>query len=152
MSYNAFPSIMKQAGSSPRATPEKRNGQSALFLAILIGGLIILIAATIAFLVFTFISSSLGFRAATRAQNVAAAGVDDALIRLIRNKDFASASPYALLLDGSSAAITVLRTQGKATIFSTASVAGYTRGIRAVASVDQATGEVNVVSREQAAF
>ncbi|MBI3589452.1 MAG: hypothetical protein HY093_03540 [Candidatus Liptonbacteria bacterium] len=66
------------------------RGQAALALIFLIGGTVVLLAATLAFLIFNFINSTYGYQAVNRALGVAMAGANDALIKLVRNRDYNS--------------------------------------------------------------
>ena len=123
-------------------------GQIALSLTFLMGGIIILVAATLAFIAISLLNSSVGFQYSTSAYTVVAGGVQDALLQLARNKDFSHAGyciPEASLPCGSgSAKVTVTQNSpsaGKATIISEATVSRYTRKIEAVVSIATSTGK-----------
>ncbi len=65
----------------------QRNGQTALSLVLLIGGVIVIVGITLAFLVLNFIYSSYGSRDINKAAQLALAGVQDAALKISRNKD-----------------------------------------------------------------
>jgi len=64
---------------------ENLGGQAALSLVLLVGGTVVLIAATLFFLVLSFINSTFGFQAANQAWGLALSGANDALLQLSRN-------------------------------------------------------------------
>lgn len=110
----------------------------------------IVIAAILTFLVVSFINSSFSYRASTQAMAIASAGVEDAMLRLIRNKDFSSASYCVPDSSCGSTDATVSVTQnspvsGFATIVSSARVSRRERKIKATVSVASSTGEVAIV-------
>lgn len=113
------------------------------------------IGVSLAFIVLSFINSGYGFQSSNRALAVAAAGVEDAIIKLVRNKDFFSASPYDVPVGTYTASVSVAQNtpvSGRVTIVSTAAVAAYKRKIQAVVAVDSATGQVQLVSWDQLAL
>ena len=125
------------------------RGQAALSFVFLVVTIIILVATTLALAVTSFLNSTFGFQASERAAAVAAAGVDDALIQLIRNKDFSDVSGYTVPVGGGSATVTVTRLAGQATIVSVGALSIYQRRVRAVVSVDPTTGRVTILSRQR---
>lgn len=147
------------------------SGQAAISLIFLVGGTILLVGVTLAFLIFSFISSTFGFQAANRALGVAMGGVNDTLFQISRNKNFVPPSvtigcgKYAVDVDGYSAEITVYRSWGYPSdcggsnlppkgliyIFSEAAVFGRGRKVRVVASVSP-EGRVGIVSIKQEVF
>ncbi len=132
-----------------------RRAQAVLSLVFLIGGIITFVSVTLAFITLSFINASSGFEKANRALAVAAAGTSDALLRLTRNKDFVSATPYTVPVDSFSASVTVAPNTpilGEATIVSAAIVSFYERRVQAVVSVTPSTGEVQVVSLGEITF
>lgn len=110
------------------------------------------IGVSLTFVVLSFITSGYGFQSSNRALAVAAAGVDDAIIKLVRNKDFSAASPYDVPVGTYTASVTVAQNtpvSGQATIVSTAAVAAYKRKIQAVVAVNPTTGQVHLISWDQ---
>ncbi len=130
--------------------PER--GQAALSLVFLIGGIVLAIGISLAFVVLSFINSSYGFQAANRALAAATTGAEDALLKLVRDKDFSAASPYTISVGGQTASVTVTQNSpatGQAKILAWATVSRYQRKIQVIAAVASSTGLVNVVSWEQ---
>lgn len=131
------------------------NGQATLALVLLIGGIITLIGVSLVFLVGSFINSGYGFQSSSRAFAVASAGVDDAIMKLVRNKDFYAASPYDVPVGNYNASVTVAKdtpVSGKTTIVSTATVGAYKRKVQAIVAIDSYTGQVHLVSWEELAL
>ncbi|MBI5220528.1 MAG: hypothetical protein HY978_01665 [Candidatus Liptonbacteria bacterium] len=123
-------------------------GQAALSLVFLIGGIIILIGVTVAFLSFSSVNTSFGFQSAQSAEDVAAAGANDALLQIVRNKSFASAG-YAMPLGSNSATVTVAQNSpatNQATITSQATVSGYVRKLQVVVEINATTGQTSILS------
>ena len=130
--------------SSRRAS----RAQAALSTVLLIGGIIGLIGMSIAFLASSFLNSSQGYRQAQRAQAVVISGVEDALIQLARNKDFASTG-YSLTVGSSTVSVSVTQDSpatGQATIVASSSVSSYQRTARVVVSRNASTSQTTVVS------
>ncbi len=126
-----------------------RKGQTALSLVFLIGIVIVSIGATIAFLSSSFLSSGYGFQAANRALAIATAGVEDGLVKLIRNKDFSAGTPYSVPVDNDSATVTVTQNSpvaGQATIISSGTALFRQRKIQVIVAINSTTSEVSVIS------
>ncbi len=122
----------------------KRNGQTALSVIFVIGGLLVFAAISLAFLVLSLINSGYGYRSANQALALAQAGVNDALLVLTRNKDFSGS--YVLPANDYSVTVTVTQSSGRATILSDVTVARYERKLQAVAAVNPVTGQVDLLS------
>lgn len=136
------------------------RGQTSLALVFLVGGIIIFVGVSLAFLAASFVGSSLGFQSAQKALAVASAGANDAVLQLIRNKDFSDTSGYCVPAatppcpDGS-ATVTVTQNSpllGEATITSRATMLRQQRKVKAVVSVDPETAQVNILSWQELAF
>ena len=125
--------------------PQLNSGQAALTLTFLIGWITIIAGVTLAFLATSFSNTSLGFQSANRALAIASAGVDDAILQLVRNKDFIGT--YPIDVNGVTANVTVSQVSGQATITSVATVLAFSRTIQVVASVSGENG-ITVLSRE----
>ncbi len=128
-----------------------RRGQAALSLVFLIGGIIILVGVSLTFIVVSFIGSNYGFQMSNRALAAASGGANDAVIKLLRDKDFSSAG-YTVTIGSDSAAVAVTQNSpiaGQAKIISTGTASSYQRKIQAVAAVNATTGQVQLVSWEQ---
>ena len=136
----------------------KRGGQGALSVTLLIGGIVVLMGGTIAFLVVAFLHSSSSFQAANRALAVASGGARDALIQLARNKDFEAIGANVYCVPANTvpcpqgfAEVTVTQNApalGQATIISEGTSGTHKRKIRAVVSIATSTGESTLVSWE----
>jgi len=127
------------------------SGQAFLSLVLLMGGAMLLIGLTLAFIATSFIDTGYGYQALTQAQAAAASGAQDALLQLDRNAGFGTTNGYVYTVSVGSSTATVTVTQnapsaGLVTIYSTATVANRTRNITVVASVNASTSQVAVVS------
>ncbi|MFH1246260.1 MAG: hypothetical protein V1489_00605 [Candidatus Liptonbacteria bacterium] len=125
-----------------------RRGQVALSTVILIGGIAIIIGVGLVYLVSSFLNSSFGYQSAERALAAASSGTNDAMLRLVRNKDFQS-SGYSIAVGSYSATVAVSQDNpvpGEATIVSQSVVSNYKRKVKTVVSVDQVTGEISILS------
>lgn len=114
---------------------------------LIVGGVMIVIAAAVAIIAATFVDSGYGLQASDRAESIATAGVNDAFLRLVRVSSFSSSSYMVTVPEGSA---TVAVTQGsplagEATVLSSATVGGRTRKINAVFGVSSSTGQVVLV-------
>lgn len=128
-----------------------KKAQATLSLTILVGGTAILVGLTLAFLTLSFINITAGIQASSRALTVASAGAQDALLQLIRNKDFSSGG-YQVSIGNDTATVSVTNTVSVnqlAEIVSAATIFKSQRKIKVVASVDSQNGKVSVVSWEQ---
>lgn len=76
-----------------------QSGQAALSLVLLVGGTVVLIAATLFFLIISFINSTFGFQAANQAWGLALSGGNDALLQLSRNPTVGNTT-YTFNVDG----------------------------------------------------
>lgn len=133
------------------------RAQAALSLVLLISGVVILSGLSLIFLVNSFTSTTLAFRAANHALAVASAGMDDALLRLVRNKNFdTGGSAYSVNIGPNETAIVEVEQDnpvtGQIKILSEAQILLYRRKIQAVVAVDPVTQRVNVISRGQVAL
>jgi uncharacterized protein (UPF0333 family) len=129
-----------------------RRGQAALSFVLLVVGIIILVTVAVASIVISFINSSSSFRISNVALAVASAGAGDALIQLARNKDFSAVTPYIVPVGNNSASVTIIQdspVSGQATIVSRATVLSRKREIQVMVSINQTTGEINIISRQQ---
>ncbi|MEK7547025.1 MAG: hypothetical protein AAB536_02500 [Patescibacteria group bacterium] len=126
-----------------------RKCQAAISFVFLTGIIMLSIGVTVAILAASFLSSGYGFQAANKATVLGYAGVEDALMKLARNKDFSSTSAYSVPVGGDSASVTVNQNSpvsGQAKIISTATVSFQQKKIQVVVSVNQTTGQIDVVS------
>jgi hypothetical protein len=131
---------------------KSRKGQVALMTIFLIGSFIVLMTLTLAFLSISIVSSNRAVQASNRALSVATAGVQDAVLRLIRNKSYSTATPFRIEVNGDFADVSVANTSdanGQAIITSTSTVNTSQKVIQAVISIVSSTGQVRVLSLRQ---
>ncbi len=131
-----------------------QRGISTLPTMLLLGGIIIEIAIASAFLTYYFNVTNYAARLSAEALAAARAGVDDALIQLVRNKNFtAYPDPYTVEVTGGRvASVTVCKDVcllGKTDVVSVASAANKKSKIEAIVTID-ADGKVSVDSLREA--
>ncbi|GIW65267.1 MAG: hypothetical protein KatS3mg093_246 [Candidatus Parcubacteria bacterium] len=130
---------------------KKNNGQAALSTIFLIGGIISLIAITLVIIISSYMTSAYSYQNSQRALAVANAGADDALLQLIRNKNFQDVNGYLVYSGNDSATVTVTQNSpstGQVTILSIANIFSYRKKVRVIVSIND-IGEVRVIKREQ---
>ena len=114
----------------------------------MIGSIIIAVAAVFIVLVIAGVSSAYGYRSAQAAAGAATAGVEDAMIQLVRNGGFSSGG-YAVTSGSYAANVTVSQgtpSAGYVTAISAATVSGVTRKLSALFSENTSTGQVNLIT------
>ncbi len=117
-------------------------------LVFLVGGIVILIGATLAFLANSFIDTGYGYQALTQAEAVATSGAEDALLKIDRGV-FASNAAYSFPVGSSTASVTVTLgspSAGYDTILSSATVANRTKAVSVVVAVNASTSQASVTS------
>ncbi len=143
---------MKKSGSY-FGIDNTKNGQATITLTLLIGGTAILIGITLAFLTISFINASSAYQAGSRAFVVASAGAQDALLRLIRDKDFmgTGGSTTTITVGGNDTAIVNVSPpiSSQVVITSQSTILGTTRKLEVITVVDSLTGKVSVLSWKQ---
>ena len=141
-------SLREGSQTETRNPQPDKKGQAILALVFVIGGIVVLIGLTIAFLAISFVNSSYGYRAAQRAEAVASSGANDALIQLARNAS-SSSSGYTLTVGSDSATVTITQNtpaSGETKIVSVSTVALSTKTVTAVVAENSNTGQITVVS------
>jgi len=135
-----------------------KRGQAALVLVLVVGSIVLIAGLTLLFLVISLTNSIFGLRAANRALGVANAGVEDMMLRVVRDTGFnACASTCTILIGNDNAKVIVVNNYLSGGIDSTivieseGAVLTAKRKVRTVLSVDS-TGRVTVVSRGQVIF
>jgi len=113
----------------------------------------IIVGATLTFIVVSFLNSTYGFRDANQALSLASSGVQDAVLQLTRNKDFSDAGYCVPDTSCGTGTATVAVTQNspsssQITIISSASFNIRQRRVRAIVSLATSTGEISVISWE----
>lgn len=127
---------------------QAKTGIAALPALLLIGGIVIEIAIVSAALTFIGITNALSVRAAAEALFLARAGAQDAIMRVVRDKNFSS-SGYTVPVGSRSATVVVTKDQpqaGQTTITATSSVVRRQKEIQAVVTIDGVTGQSEIVS------
>ncbi|MDP3015023.1 MAG: hypothetical protein Q8N28_01250 [bacterium] len=143
----------------------KIKAAATLPVVLLIGGLIVEIGIAGAFMAYYLAQSGLGVKLSEEALAAGRAGIQDAKIRIVRNKSFApSPNPYTLTVGNRMAQITVckeLKTvstacdtamTGKYEITSLGMALTKRRQVQSIISVDSLTGEVKIESEKEIAI
>jgi hypothetical protein len=143
----------------------KEKGAVTLPIVLLIGGLIMEMAIAGAFLAYFLGQSGFGIKLSAEAFAAAQSGIEDAKLKIIRDKNFtASPNPYELEVGNRSAEITVCKNlktvstdcdtamSGKYEITSLGSAMTKRRQLRAIFYVDDTTGEAKLESLEEIAL
>lgn len=150
--YNETVALTNSLHSTFYILHSSRNGQAALSLIFLISGIVVVVGVTLAFLATSFVNSGLGFQTSERALAAASAGASDALLQLVRNKDFTSGG-YSFNVGSGSVTVTAQGSgSNKTTIVSTATMGRYQRKIQVVASADSTIGQINIISWQEITF
>jgi len=139
----------------------KNRGMTALPLIILIGGIVLEIAITMALVAFYLSESGAGARFSAEALSISQAGINDALMKIIRNPSFNTgvSNPYYLSFGNSrTAKIIVCKNYKTVTnncdtwfddgteITSLGTVLNKNRKLRAIVSINPTNGEVRIQS------
>ncbi len=126
---------------------------------LLFGGIIIEIAIAIAFLTYYFNVSNLAARLSAEALAAARAGIDDATIKIVLNKncpDSSCPSPYTLTLGERAVMVAICKDTcagtGKHQVTAVGSAFAIRRQMVAILQVDSITGEVKVESLKETAL
>ena len=130
-----------------------RSGQTALATIFLIGGVIVLLGTSLALVALSFSNSALGFQASNRALAAAMAGIEDAKLQLLRNKDFYDVGycvPFASTpCPAGSATVVVAQdtpSSGQVTVTAEAIVQRRRRRIQGIFAVATSTGRLDTLS------
>ena len=135
-------------------------GVTALPMLILISGIMIEIVIALALVAHLLSSSTYGARYAAEATIAAQAGLQDAAIRITRDKEYENTSGYALTIGNNTANIEVYKDRGKdgavATgkhrVVSTGTARLFSKKIEGVYIVNDDTGEVILESYRELDF
>lgn len=129
-----------------------KKGIAALPTILLISGIIVEISVAGILMAYFFGQSGFGIKLSAEAFGAANAGVSDALIKIVRDKNFFH-SGYNLTVGRGQSYVVVCKDTcvlGKHEIISTGSVLTKRRKIQAIVNVDNATGEVKIESIKEA--
>jgi len=124
---------------------------------LLVGGLIVEIGITGAFIAYFLSQSGFGIKLSEEALAAARAGIEDAKIRIVRNKNFnPSPNPYTLIVGSRSAQVTICKDTCAGTdkfqVDSLGIAFNKRHKIRAVIYVNSLTGEVKLESEREIAI
>ena len=124
---------------------------AALPVMLLIAGIIAEIAAAGSLTAYFLIQSGIGVKLSSEALAAANAGIEDGLIRLIRDKNsFIAGSPYQLTIGDKSATINASVISGnKYQITSDGKSLLKRRKLKAIINIDSSTGEMKVESMQE---
>jgi len=136
------------------------GGVATLPTMLLLGAIIIEIAIAMAFLTYYFNTIIYGSRLAAEALEVARAGADEAVLRVIRDKNYSSVTPFTFTVSQNplrTANVQVCKdilcdsslANGKTEILSTSAVLNRLARIRVILNVDATTGLVGVDAYEE---
>ena len=137
---------------------ELRRGQATLSFILLVSGVIMEIAIAGSVIAFFLSGSGLGERLSARALDVAQTGVQDAEVRIARNKEYCTTCTagtpyqYSFTVGADSVALSIFRTDDVVnnvyvyTITSVATASNRQRKLVAVISADKTTGIVQFQS------
>jgi len=138
---------------------KKEKGAATLPVVLLIGGIIVEISIAGAFLAYFLSQSGFGLKLSAEALAAAQSGIEDAKLRIVRDKNFtASPNPYTVDVGNRSAEVTVCRNlrtvssacdtamSGKYEVTSLGSALAKRRQLRAIFYVDDTTGEIKLES------
>jgi len=151
--------------SKVKGQRSKVRGVATLPVVLLVGGLAIEIGIAGAFIAYFLGQSGFGVKLSAEALAAAKAGIQDAKMRIVRNKNFIpSPNPYTLTIGNNSAQITVckeLKTvstacdtamSGKFEVTSLGIAFPKRRQVRAILYINGTTGEVKVESEKEIAI
>lgn len=128
----------------------KERGQIALTTVLLIGSFIMIMVLTLAFLSVSIVSSGRLIQSSNRALAISSAGVQDAMLRLIRDNNFDE--DFQVSAGGDTASVDITNTassDGRVIVVSSSTVNSSHRRVRAIISIVSSTGQVNLISMEQ---
>lgn len=128
------------------------KGIVALPTILIIGGIIVEIGLAGILVAYLVSQSGFGVKMSSEAMAAAQAGVNDAIMKVVRNKDFFTNASTTLIVGDRSAEVSVANniTTGKSTIFSIGSAFNKKRKLKALLNVNDITGEVKIESIEEA--
>lgn len=128
------------------------RAQTFLALVFLIGGIILLVSMTMAFLTSSFIDTGYGFKASLSAEATAISGAQDAILQLDRNINFSNTSGYSVGIGSSTATVTVTQNSpsaGFVNILSSANISGHVKKINVILTESTTTDSLGVVSWQE---
>ncbi len=132
----------------------KKSAFASLPVILLIGGMLVEIGIAGAFVAYFLSQSGFGVRSSQDAFAASQAGIQDAILRIVRDKNFnPSPNPYSIAVGSNSAQVSVCKDTcagtNKFQVDSTGSASIKRRKIRAVIGVNSLTGEVKLESENE---
>lgn len=128
-------------------------------MVLIVGAVIVEFAVAGAFLVFYLNSTNFGSRLSAEALTAASAGIEDALIKIVRDKNCPNSdcvSPYTLNVGNNSAVITICKDTCSGTgthqINSLGRALTQRRQLVAIVETNSVTGEVRIISIREVAL
>lgn len=148
--------LMKSLNSKFYILNSRNNGQAALPMVLIIGGVLFEIAVGLTFIVFLLLNSGLGERLSAEALGVAQAGLADAFIKIARDKNFSSAG-FTVPIDNRTATVTVVRDVSnlafeRKTVTSIGSAGARQKKLQAVLVIVSNSGKIDLESVNEIAF
>ncbi|MFH1346691.1 MAG: hypothetical protein ABIH10_00380 [Spirochaetota bacterium] len=133
---------------------KKQKAAVTLSITLLVGGLILELGIALAFVSYYLVQGGFGLKLSEEALTAARSGVQDAMVRIVRDSNFnPSPNPYSLTVGSGSAQITVCKDTCAGTdkfqVDSLGSVLTKRRQVRAVIAVDNLTGEAKLESEKE---
>ena len=138
------------------------SGISSLPVVLLLSSTILTFAIGAALLIFLLNNANLGERLTDEALISARAGVEDGILRVVRNKNcpnsscMTSPSSYTMIVNARTVTVTICKDacdgSGKTTITSVASAGVNNRQIKAILEVDAITGQALIESIKETAL
>ena len=131
---------------------------AALPVMIIIGGITLSIAVTGLLVTYSLSQGAFGGKLSAEATSAAQSGIDDAMIKIVRNKNFSSQTPYSVSVGLRAATVTVCKdlktvsslcdtaNTGKDEITSVGTALTKSHKLREIISVNSLTGEIQVES------
>jgi len=143
--------------SKVKSQRSRVRGAATLPVVLLVGGLIVEIGIAGAFIAYFLSQSGFGVKLSEEALAAARAGAQDALIRIVRDKNFnPSPNPYTLTIGNRSAQVTVCKDTCAGTdkfqVDSLGIAFNKRRQVRAIIHVNNLTGEVKLESEREVAI
>ncbi len=130
-----------------------QKGIALLPAVLMIGTIVVELGVALAFVIYLSNLSSYGTRLSQEALYAARAGVNDAILRTIRDKDFPIGySVYTISLGRASVEITIdknIPTTAQNTITAVATVLTRQKSMEAIISINSISGEVSIISFDE---
>jgi hypothetical protein len=146
----------KRRGQAPKSFT---SGQATLSFILLVGGIVLEVAIAGSFATYFLSASGLGERLSARAFTTAEAGIRDAQMRIVRDKEFAQSGPvtYSIGVGIDGVSVVVSRDTSNATSYvftatSTGTAVNRSRRLVAIMVVNRETGLAQLQSMQEVPF